>query len=54
MKHSLCMMVACVAVIATAIALAVAGYSSAFLLFVAACVRMMGGMVWMMVRGPGA
>lgn len=54
MKHSPWMMVACVAVIATGIALAVAGFASAFLLFVVACVLMMGGMVWMMVRGPGA
>ncbi len=54
MRHSPGMMVACVALVAAGVALAAAGVGSAFLLFVIPCVLMMGAMVWMMTRGPGA
>jgi len=51
--HSMKMMWGCVALIALAVGLAVAGVGSAVLLFVIPCMLMMGAMVWMMMGGRG-
>ena len=42
---------ACVAVLVLALGLTLAGASVAGAMFVLPCMLMMGGMVWMMVRG---
>lgn len=54
MKHSPWMMAACVGLVVAGVALAAAGVGSLILLLVIPCILMMGAMVWMMVRGPGA
>ena len=53
MKHSMKMMWGCVAILALAVTLAVAGANVAPVLFAIPCMIMMGAMVWMMVRGMG-
>jgi hypothetical protein len=51
MKHSMKMMWGCVALVALAVILAVAGANVGYLLFALPCVLMMGAMMWMMVGG---
>jgi hypothetical protein len=50
MKHSMKMMWGCVALLALAVVLSVAGANVGYLLFALPCMLMMGAMVWMMVR----
>ena len=44
----------CVAIIAAVLVIALAAGSAGYLLFVIPCALMMGGMMWMMMRGAGA
>ena len=50
MKHSMKMMWGCVALLALAVGLAVAGANVGYLVFALPCMLMMGAMVWMMMR----
>ena len=51
MKHSMKMMWGCVAILAVAVVLSVAGANAGFLLFALPCMLMMGAMMWMMMGG---
>jgi hypothetical protein len=51
MKHSMKMMWGCVALLALAVVLSVAGANVGYLLFALPCMLMMGAMVWMMMGG---
>jgi hypothetical protein len=51
--HSMQMMWGCVAILAVAAVLAVAGANVGYLLFAVPCMLMMGAMIWMMARGMG-
>ena len=53
MKNSMKMMWGCVAILALAVILSVAGANGTYLLFALPCMLMMGLMVWMMMRGMG-
>jgi hypothetical protein len=50
MKHSMKMMWGCVALLALAVGLSVAGANAGYLVFALPCMLMMGAMVWMMMR----
>jgi hypothetical protein len=51
MKHSMKMMWGCIALLALAVVLSVAGANVGYLLFALPCILMMGAMVWMMMGG---
>ncbi len=51
MKHSKKLMWGCVAIVALAVILAVAGANAVYLLFALPCLLMMSAMVWLMMRG---
>jgi hypothetical protein len=51
MKHSMKMMWGCVALLALAVVLSIAGANLGYLLFALPCMLMMGAMVWMMMGG---
>jgi hypothetical protein len=51
MKHSMKMMWGCVALLALAVVLSIAGANVSYLLFALPCMLMMGAMVWMMMGG---
>jgi hypothetical protein len=51
MKHSMKMMSGCIAVLALAVVLSIAGANLGYLLFALPCMLMMGAMVWMMMGG---
>jgi hypothetical protein len=51
MKHSMKMMWGCVAILALAVVLSIAGAKVGYLLFALPCALMMGAMVWMMMGG---
>ena len=53
MKHSMKLMWGCIAIIALAVILAVAGANLGYLLFALPCMLMMGAMMWMMMGGTG-
>ena len=53
MKHSMKMMWGCVAILALAVILSVAGANVGFLVFAVPCMLMMAAMMWMMMRGMG-
>jgi hypothetical protein len=53
MKPSVKMMWGCVAILALAVILSVAGATAGYLLFALPCMLMMGAMVWMMMGGSG-
>ncbi len=48
------MMAGCVGLVLAGVALAALGVGSAGLLIVIPCVLMVGAMIWMLVRAPGA
>lgn len=50
MKHSAKMMWGCVALLALAVVLAVAGANAGYVLFALPCMLMMVAMVWMLLR----
>ena len=47
------MLWACVALVAVVLIVSLAAGSAGYLLFVVPCVLMMGGMMWLMMRGAG-
>jgi hypothetical protein len=51
MNHSMKMMWGCVAVLALAVVLSVAGANVGYVLFALPCMLMMGAMMWMMMGG---
>jgi hypothetical protein len=51
MKHSMKMMWGCVALLALAVVLSIAGANLGYLLFALPCMLMMGAMMWMMMGG---
>lgn len=53
MSHSPRMMWGCVALVVVVVALSAALGTAGYLLFVVPCMLMMGGMMWMMMRGSG-
>jgi hypothetical protein len=53
MKHSMRMMWGCVAILALAVILSVAGANAGHLLFALPCMLMMAAMMWMMLGGSG-
>jgi hypothetical protein len=53
MNHSMKMMWGCVAILALAVILSVAGANAGYLLFALPCMLMMGAMMWMMMGGSG-
>ena len=54
MTDSRKMLWVCATIIAVVLVLALAAGSAGYLLFALPCVLMMGGMMWMMMRGAGA
>lgn len=53
MTHSTKMLWGCAALVAVVLVVSLAAGSAGYLLFVVPCVLMMGGMMWLMMRGAG-
>lgn len=53
MAHSTKMLWGCVALVAVVLVVSLAAGSAGYLLFALPCVLMMGGMMWLMMRGAG-
>ena len=53
MTNSKNMLWGCVALVAIVLVVSLAAGSAGYLLFALPCVLMMGGMMWMMMRGTG-
>ena len=53
MAHSPKLLWGCVALVAVVLVVSLAAGSAGYLLFALPCVLMMGGMMWLMMRGAG-
>ena len=53
MTHSTKLLWGCAALVAVVLVVSLAAGSAGYLLFVVPCVLMMGGMMWLMMRGAG-